>query len=177
MSRSQRFSRAPQSDGAREIQSGVTVDLAKLRNARWDENRAFEYMQKFGELKGCNYVPSDGSSILHLPNEALIRRELGWARDVVGLNSVRVWIGSANNQTDPEEVSKTSITFFAFAMSFKSRLFAVLSLPIRDPDYTPPAPTTNPPTQAAERRGNELPSRGARRCKTAKSQSGGMAML
>src|SRR5580692_9005038 len=66
-------------DLANQIQQGMTVDLARLRNARWSEDRAFEYMQKFGEVKGCNYVPSDGSSILHLPKEELIRRELGWA--------------------------------------------------------------------------------------------------
>src|SRR5580704_15101725 len=91
-------------DLAKEIQQSTTVDLAKLRNARWDESRAFQYMQRFGELKGCNYVPSDGSSILHLPNEELIRREIGWARDVVGLNSVRVWIGLAEYQMDQEGV-------------------------------------------------------------------------
>ena len=134
-------------DLAREIQQGTTVDLAKLRNARWDENRAFGYMQKFGEVKGCNYVPSDGSSILHLPNEALIRRELGWARDVVGLNSVRVWIGRDNNQTDEEEGFKNFDNFLRICDEFQIKVIPVLSLPIRDPDYKPTAPTTNPLTQ------------------------------
>lgn len=133
-------------DLAKEIQQGTAVDLAKLRNARWDEARAFQYMQKFGEVKGCNYVPSDGSSILRNPNEPLIRRELGWARDVVGLNSVRLWIGFADNQTDQEEAFKNFDSFLRICDEFQIKVIAVLSLPMRDPDYKPPAPTTNPPT-------------------------------
>src|SRR5580693_1617230 len=130
-------------DLAKEILQGTVVDLAKLRNARWDERRAFQYMQKFGEVKGCNYVPSDGSSILRNPNEPLIRRELGWARDVVGLNSVRVWIGSANNQTDQEDAFKNFDNFLRICDEFQIKVIAVLSLPMRDPDYKPPAPATN----------------------------------
>ena len=164
-------------DLAREIQQGTTVDLAKLRNARWDENRVFGYMQKFGEVKGCNYVPSDGSSILHLPNEALIRRELGWARDVVGLNSVRVWIGRDNNQTDEEEGFKNFDNFLRICDEFQIKVIPVLSLPIRDPDYKPTAPTTNPLTQEPRDAATNFRPGVHGRCKTAKSQSGGMAML
>jgi hypothetical protein len=35
----------------------VPGDLQQLRNARWEKQKAFQYMEKFGEVKGCNYVP------------------------------------------------------------------------------------------------------------------------
>jgi hypothetical protein len=133
-------------DLAREIQQGTAVDLAKLRNARWDESKASQYMQKFGEVKGCNYVPSDGSSILHLPNEELIRRELGWARDVVGLNSVRVWIGLAEYQIDQEGVMKNFDSFLQICNENQIKVLPVLSIQqVLDPDYDLEAPDANEP--------------------------------
>jgi len=123
-------------DLAKEIQQGTVVDLAKLRNARWDESRAFQYVRTFGEVKGCNYVPSDGSSILHLPNKELIGRELRWARDVVGLNCVRVWIGLAEYQLDQEGVLKNFDSFLQICDENQIKVLPVLSIQqMLDPDY------------------------------------------
>lgn len=118
-----------------DLQQGITVDLAKLRNARWSERRAVQYMQRFGEVKGCNYVPSDGSSILRNPNEALIRREIGWARNVVGLNSVRVWIDLADYQTDAEVVMTNFENFLRICNDNQIKVLPVLSIQeVLDPD-------------------------------------------
>jgi hypothetical protein len=45
----------------------ISNDLRKLRSARWTEGRAFAYMRGFDEIKGCNYVPSDGSGVMNAP--------------------------------------------------------------------------------------------------------------
>ena len=128
-------------DIAREIQQGAPVDLARLRNARWDEKRAFEYMQRFGEVKGCNYVPSDASSILRSPNEGLIRRELGWARDVVGLNSVRVFIGLADYQIDQQATLSNFDSFLKICDENQIKVLPVLSIQSElDPNYHEAAP-------------------------------------
>ena len=133
-------------ESATEIQQAPSADLAKLRSARWDERRAFQYMQRFGEVKGCNYVPSDGSSILHLPNEELIRREIGWAHDVVGLNSVRVWIDLADYQIAPEEVMRNFESFLAICDKNQIKVLPVLSIQLMlDPDYDPRAPGADKP--------------------------------
>jgi hypothetical protein len=90
--------------GAAASSGDAPAALRRLWDARWSEEKAFHYMQQFGEIKGCNYVPSDGSSVMTLPNDALIRRELGWARDVAGLNSVRVWIDLADFQINADRL-------------------------------------------------------------------------
>lgn len=82
----------------------VANDLTILRNARWSEEKAFEYMRKFGAVKGCNYVPGDGISAVTAPNSELIRRELGWAHEVVGLNSVRIWVELADFQINADRL-------------------------------------------------------------------------
>jgi hypothetical protein len=118
------------------LQEGNPIDLDKLRSARWDERRAFQYMQRFGEVKGCNYVPSDGSSILHSPNKELIRREIGWARNVVGLNSVRVWVDLADYQINEEQVLTNFESFLGTCDANQIKVLPVLSLQsFLDPEY------------------------------------------
>ncbi len=129
-----------------EFQAGAPVDLKKLRNARWDEKRAYEYMQRFGEVKGCNYVPSDGSSILRSPNEELIDRELGWARETVGLNSVRVWVNLADYQINREEVYTNFEKFVKACENNGIKVLPVLSIQeVLDPNYNPHAPGADQP--------------------------------
>ena len=129
-----------------EIRQTSVSDLGKLRNARWDEGIAFRYMQRFGEVKGCNYVPSDGSSILHRPNEELIRREIGWARDVVGLNSVRVWVDLADYQIAAENVMRNFESFLTICDKNQIKVLPVLSIQqMLDPDYDLKAPGADKP--------------------------------
>ena len=133
-------------DLTKEIQQGTAVDLEKLRKARWDERRAFQYMQRFGEVKGCNYVPSDGSNVLHSPNQELIRRELGWARNVVGLNCVRVWAGFAEYQTNQEAFLNNFDSFLQICDENQIKVLPVLSIQqMVDPDYDFSSPDANKP--------------------------------
>lgn len=133
-------------DLAKEILLGTSVDLAKLRNARWDERRAFEYMQRFGEVKGCNYVPSDGSSILRNPNKDLIKRELTWAREVVGLNGVRVFIGLAEYQSNQQEFLSNFDSFLQICDENQIKVLPVVSIQtLIDPDYDLNLPEADKP--------------------------------
>lgn len=136
----------PRQGSATTAQHDSAIDLERLRSARWDESRAFRYMQRFGEVKGCNYVPSDGSSILHQPDDALIKREIGWARDVVGLNSVRVWIDFADYQIAPEEVMRNFESFLGICEKNRLHVLPVLSIQqMLDPDYDAKASRADKP--------------------------------
>src|ERR1700754_1848799 len=85
-------------------EQAVPRKLELLRKARWSEERAFQYMDHLHEVKGCNYVPSDGSNVLSSPNVALLRRELGWASEVVRLNCVRIWVQLADFEIDADRL-------------------------------------------------------------------------
>jgi len=125
----------------------VPADLQHLRNARWSEERAFQYMRKFDEVKGCNYVPSDGSSVMQSPNTQLIRRELGWASEVVGLNSVRVWVELADFQINPDQLIANFENFLKLCDETKIRVMPVLSMQSAlDPDVSPAAAARDRPT-------------------------------
>jgi hypothetical protein len=38
-----------------KFQAGDPINLKKLRDARWNPDRAAQYMEKFGVVKGVNY--------------------------------------------------------------------------------------------------------------------------
>jgi len=125
----------------------VPGDLQQLRNARWEKQKAFQYMQKFGEVKGCNYVPSDGSGVMNSPNDELIRRELGWARDVAGLNSMRVWVQLAEFQIDPDRLYANFEKFLDACDKNQIKVLPVLSLEsVLDPDVSPATAGADHPT-------------------------------
>src|ERR1700753_1400847 len=112
--------------------------LELLRSARWNEDRAFQYMERFHEIKGCNYVPSDGSSVLSSPNVALIRRELGWASEVAGLNCVRLWVDFAEFEIDADKLYANFESFLNICHENGINVMPVLSLQgMLDPDVSP----------------------------------------
>lgn len=99
----------------KKYHAGDPVDLNALRGARWSPDRAFKYMQKFGVVKGVNYSTRVGGVFsnfnervmqelfgsgvrprIEFPlaefNEQIIAQELGWAQNVVGLNSLRIFL-------------------------------------------------------------------------------------
>ena len=125
----------------------VSSDLQHLRNARWSEERAFQYMRKFNEIKGCNYVPSDGSNVMNSPNTELIRRELGWAHDVVGLNCVRVWVELADFQINASQLLTNFESFLNICDENKIKILRVLSMQSAlDPDVSPAVAAADRPT-------------------------------
>jgi len=104
-------------------------------------------MQKFGEVKGCNYVPSDGSGVMNSPNDELIHRELGWARDVAGLNSMRVWVQLAEFQIDPDRLYANFEKFLDACDKNQIKVLPVLSLEsVLDPDVSPATAGADHPT-------------------------------
>ena len=116
----------------------LSTDLKHLRNTRWSEERAFQYMQRFGEVKGCNYVVSDASSIMRAPNTELIRRELGWAREIVGLNCVRIWVELADFQLNPNLLYTNFDHFLGICDANQIKVLPVLSMQSAlDPSMSP----------------------------------------
>lgn len=94
-------------------------------------------MRGFGEIKGCNYVPSDGSGVMNAPKTELIRRELGWASDVVGLNSVRIWVELADFQIDPDRLFANFESFLDVCDKNRIKVLPVLSMQSElDPDVS-----------------------------------------
>jgi hypothetical protein len=60
----------------------------------WTPERAYKYMERFGVIKGCNYVPAYAHSHAHMwfdYREGEIKKELDWAKQV-GINSVRMFV-------------------------------------------------------------------------------------
>lgn len=117
---------------------GIPRRLEHLRQARWTEDRAFQYMERFREVKGCNYVPSDGSSVLNSPNVALLKRELGWASEVAGLNCVRLWVDFAEFEIDADRLYASFENFLNICHENGINVMPVLSLQsMLDPDANP----------------------------------------
>jgi hypothetical protein len=128
-------------------EEAVTSKLEHLRNARWSEERALQYMERFREVKGCNYVPSDGSGILVSPNTALLRRELGWATDVAGLNCVRFWVELADYQINADRLFVNFDSFLDLCHENGIRVLPVLSIQsVVDPDVNPAVAAADQPT-------------------------------
>lgn len=133
-------------NGSQVNSDDVSGDLRRLRDARWSEQKAFDYMRRFGEVKGCNYVPSDGSSVMVAPNSELIQRELGWAREVVGLNAVRIWVELADFQIDSGQLFANFENFLQICDKNGIKALPVLSMQSAlDPDISPAVAGSEPP--------------------------------
>jgi hypothetical protein len=149
-----------------KYQAGDPVNLSKLRAARWSRERAFKYMERFGVVKGVNYSPRAGSIFqpfteeartrvfgggdrprIEFPladfNEQIIQQELGWAQNVVGLNSVRVGVPIGEWQTNRDQFYKRFERFLDIAESKGISVMPRLGATgVRDP--ASPAAQTGP---------------------------------
>jgi hypothetical protein len=141
-----------------KYQAGDPVDLKKLRASRWSRERAAKYMERFGVVKGVNCSPRAGGVFepfteearsrafgggarprIEFPlsdfNEQIIQQELGWAQNVVGLNSVRVGVSASGWQTDRDKFYRSFEKFLDIAesrgMSVMPRMAATS---VRDPN-------------------------------------------
>ena len=125
--------------------ASVPTELAHLRQARWSEDKAFQYMERLKEIKGCNFVLSDGSSLFDEPNTALIRHEIDLASEVVGLNAVRIFVSMADFQINPDKLYASYESFLDICHQKEIRVLTVLSLSGLDPDLDPAAAAAEKP--------------------------------
>ena len=126
-----------------DIQVGDPVDVKLLQDSRWNKKRAFEYMERFKEVKGCNYVPARDYSVNEMFvdfDEAIIRRELGWAQNI-GLNSIRVWTPYFVYQIDKAGFFARFDKLLEICEGYGISVMPMTNIySVRDPEYDPNAP-------------------------------------
>ena len=112
------------------------VNQAQLMNERWTNQRAYEYMKRFGVVKGCNYGPRYNGPWWSDFREDIIREELGWARDI-GLNSVRVFVSISAWQDDKQDFFKKVDKFLSICESDSINIMIVFeTYGVKDPART-----------------------------------------
>ena len=145
-----------------KYQSGDPVDLNRLRASRWSRERAYQYMERFGVVKGVNYSTRVGPVFqdfneqvmqelfgsgrrprIEFPlarfNEQIIRQELGWAQDVVGLNSLRLFLSISQYQNNRDEFYGNFESFLDIAASKGLTVMPVTNVTgVYDPENPPP---------------------------------------
>ena len=90
--------------GARALGVGAAPELRP--RARWSVDEAAAWGDRTGWLLGCNFTPSTASNQLELWqvdtfDPTTIDRELGWAAEVVGMNSIRLFLHDLAWLVDP----------------------------------------------------------------------------
>jgi len=116
------------------------MNTAELEQNRWTIDRAIKYMERFGVVKGCNYVPAYCYNHFHLWfefDEVVINRELSWARGI-GLNSIRIHIPCFAYQVDREMLFRRVDRFLEIiARNDLSVMLVLQPSSVRDPDLEP----------------------------------------
>lgn len=79
---------------------------ACTKNQRWSAEKAKEWYDQQGWIRGCNFIPSNAVNQLEMWQEdtfspELIDKELGWAAEL-GFNTTRVYLHSMAWQQDKE---------------------------------------------------------------------------
>ena len=122
---------------------------AEAMKTKWPPERARQHMERFGVIKGCNYVPAYAHSHAHMWFDYRaddINKELGWARDI-GINSVRMFVPCFEYSAFREQLLKRWDRFLDAAAQHGMSVMPTFSLSILDPDYDPAAPGAfNQPT-------------------------------
>ena len=154
-----------------KYQAGDPIYLQRLRTSRWSPARAFQYMERFGVVKGVNYSTrmggvfqdynerlmvelfgtSGGRPGIEFPpthfNEKVIQQELGWAQTVVGLTSIRLFMSMSQYQTDRELLFRNFERVLDICASKGLSVMPVIGGSVlRDPDAKDPEPE-RPPRQ------------------------------
>jgi hypothetical protein len=91
----------------------------KMKAKRWSEEKTWEWQEKVGWLRGCNYIPRTAVNTIEMWqaetfNERTIDQELGWAKKVC-LNSIRVFLHYLVWEADPDRFKKRLDKFLAIA--------------------------------------------------------------
>lgn len=106
-----------------------------LMKSKWGKEKAWEYMNNVGVVKGCNYVPSYSNYFWFDFREEIINEELGWANNI-GLNSIRVFIPCTAYQEDKNVFFENVDKLLNICQENNLTVMVVLdSHSIKDPAY------------------------------------------
>lgn len=110
--------------------------------ARWSLDEAAAWAARTGWLLGCNFTPSTAGNQLELWqaetfDRTTIARELGWAADVAGMNSIRLFLHDLAWQVDPAGFLDRLDLVLELAAGHQISVMPVLFDGIWDPDPRP----------------------------------------
>lgn len=110
--------------------------------ARWSLDRAAAWSDATGWLLGCNFSPSTAGNQLELWqadtfDPTTIDRELGWAAEVVGMNSIRLFLHDLAWLVDPAGFLDRMDRVLDLAAGHGISVMPVLFDGIWDPDPRP----------------------------------------
>ncbi len=100
----------------------------KLKEQVWSIQKAEEYMEPFGVIKGVNFIPSYCYSYIemwHHFREDCILRELQYAREA-GVNSLRIFVAACQWESRKELVRRNLDRFLDFCAEFKFSVMLTL---------------------------------------------------
>ncbi len=110
--------------------------------ARWTRERAARWTAETPWLIGCNFTPSTASNQLEIWQASTydpetIDRELGWASQTLGMNSIRLFLHDLMWQVDGERFLDRVDEVLAIAATHGISVMPVLFDGIWDPDPRP----------------------------------------
>jgi hypothetical protein len=113
--------------------------IAPVQNARWTAAQAQAWYAGQPWLTGANYIPADAINQLEMWQAATfdpqqIDKELGWAADKYGMNTMRVFLHDLAWSEDPEGLKQRMDQFLAIAARHGIKPIFVLFDSCWDPD-------------------------------------------
>lgn len=121
---------------------GMSRPVTLRPRARWSPEQARAWGERVGWLLGCNFTPSSAGNQLELWqaatfDPATVERELGWAAEVAGMNSIRLFLHDLAWLVDPEGFLDRVERVLALAAAHGISVMPVLFDGIWDPDPRP----------------------------------------
>lgn len=121
---------------------GIVGGPALQSRARWSPEHARRWAEGTPWLIGCNFTPSTASNQLELWQESTfdpetIDRELGWAAETLGLNSIRLFLHDLLWTVDGEQFLDRIDKVLAISASHQIQVMPVLFDGIWDPNPRP----------------------------------------
>jgi len=103
--------------------------LQKQYDARWPEEKAWEWYAKVGPIVGCNYLPRTAVNMTEMWQKETfdpktIDEELGWA-EKAGYNSLRVFVQYLVWKDDPQGLKRRMDQFLTIADKHGMRVMLI----------------------------------------------------
>jgi hypothetical protein len=122
--------------------AGVSRPVPLRPRARFTPAEAQDWAERTGWLLGCNFTPSTAGNQLELWQEATfdpvtIDRELNWAAEILGMNSIRLFLHDLAWQIDPTGFVDRVDRVLDLAAGHGISVMPVLFDGIWDPDPRP----------------------------------------